>query len=365
MGLMKKILLMVLAASLSFLFSCRDSILGPDPPNTPAASFEFLWKEFDRYYPLFGIKNIDWNKVHDRYRAEITDSTTDSELWNIVTEMLGELNDPHISLAQKSTGKIFVSGSIQPGNMTDFSLNNVLFNYLGGNYEVDKERIIYWGKFPRLSIGYLYIATFAGPEDGWAGRIDSVLDQIDSLGAVIVDLRGNGGGRSQNLDYIVSSFIDRKITYAKMTYRSGPGLQDFAPLQDMSIEPRPGGARFTGSVVLLTNRYSASASDYFNWILKEYMPNVTTIGDTTTGVFGAKTDYKTLPNGWLLSFSGTLVYSMNGIPLDSLGGIAPDVLVLNNPEEVILGKDSVLEYAIHTLEADPKARPAIRHPAAP
>src|SRR6266496_2248403 len=79
-----------------FLISCEDTLLGPDPENTSINNFDIIWKEFDRYYPSFELKHIDWDGLNSRYRKIITSGTNEVELWKCISGMLNYLNDIHV-----------------------------------------------------------------------------------------------------------------------------------------------------------------------------------------------------------------------------------------------------------------------------
>ena len=50
-----------------------------------------LWSALDRHYCFFQYKNVDWQEVHDRYAAKISNSMTSEELFRVCSEMLKEL----------------------------------------------------------------------------------------------------------------------------------------------------------------------------------------------------------------------------------------------------------------------------------
>ena len=53
--------------------------------NDAETNFELLWEEFNELYALFGRKGIDWEDVYDTYRPQVTPSTGEEELFQIVT----------------------------------------------------------------------------------------------------------------------------------------------------------------------------------------------------------------------------------------------------------------------------------------
>jgi hypothetical protein len=59
--------------------------------------------------------------------------------------------------------------------------------------------------------------------------------------------------------------------------------------------------------------------------------------------------FRILPNGWIYTFSSRLTESLDGVALDSIGGVKPDIYI-NNEEYIPNGIDSVLGTAINYLE---------------
>ena len=94
----------------------------------PEHNFEVLWQTFDRNYALFGPKRIDWDALYRVYRPKVTPETTDEELFDVTSRLLGHLNDNHVTLS--GDGRSFRSGILfemngdgfQQQEMEDFSI---------------------------------------------------------------------------------------------------------------------------------------------------------------------------------------------------------------------------------------------------
>ena len=72
-----------------------------DPEN----NFVVLWKTFNKRYPFFELRNVDWNKQYQFYRPKVDSKTSDDELFNIFCQMLDPLNDGHVELVGKVGGE--------------------------------------------------------------------------------------------------------------------------------------------------------------------------------------------------------------------------------------------------------------------
>src|SRR5512134_1717668 len=79
-------------AMLLSLQSC-DSFFEAEPENNPEAIFEDLWNTYNEEYAVFEERNIDWNDLYEGFRPSITASTSDDELFAIISQMLAYLDD--------------------------------------------------------------------------------------------------------------------------------------------------------------------------------------------------------------------------------------------------------------------------------
>lgn len=60
--------------------------------------FDFYWQQIADDYPLFGQRPIDWNELRRRYRAAAPAARAPHQFYHLLTGMLSELNDLHVSL---------------------------------------------------------------------------------------------------------------------------------------------------------------------------------------------------------------------------------------------------------------------------
>lgn len=61
-------------------------------------AFDFYWQRLADDYPLFGDQKIDWNELRSRYRAAVPFAQEPHEFYHLLTGMLSELGDLHVSL---------------------------------------------------------------------------------------------------------------------------------------------------------------------------------------------------------------------------------------------------------------------------
>ena len=140
-----------------------------------------------------------------------------------------------------------------------------------------KDRLGRVGKIGVISLPSFYrnfAATAADEEKSAAVDVEKVLNQFTEAGgvdAVVMDLRGNGGGSLIESIEVSGHFIDQ-----------GPVVQVKDPTGRVKeLEDEIPGALYTGPLIVICNRMSASASEIFAGVIKDYRRGIV-IGDSTT-----------------------------------------------------------------------------------
>lgn len=61
-------------------------------------NFERLWRAVDVAYPYFDRKPVDWDEVYTRYRPQIEATSDDEAYYQLLDNMMGELQDAHTGI---------------------------------------------------------------------------------------------------------------------------------------------------------------------------------------------------------------------------------------------------------------------------
>jgi hypothetical protein len=320
---------------LCILLASCDALVGPDPENTPESNFEIFWKEFDRDYALFLYKGINWDSLYSVYRPQVTRTTSGRELFSILSSLLANLKDGHTSL-HSPYGDYFYTElrDASPGN---FNLKDVQTRYLKNQFTNGSYLCGTVGD----SLAYIFISSFG---DGSYGALDEILTRFHSSKGLVLDVRDNSGGDAGNADFILQRFVETRTLVAYVQDRSGPKHSDLTDLIPVYVDPA--GVRFTRPVAILTNRQSASASEWFTSGFK-ILPRTITVGDTTAG--GASSPiFRELPNGWSYRIPREIFFSPIRQTVEGIG-IAPDFPVWISKADSLAGRDPILERAIDLL----------------
>ena len=322
-----------LFAVLLSLASCVDI---EEYEDTPQGNFEALWQIIDEHYCFLDYKKenigLDWQAVKGKYQVRIHDNMTKLQLFEVLTDLLAELQDGHVNLTTSHDfGRNWSWFENYPTNLSD----TLLRRYMGTDYKIAAGL-----KYKILddNTGYIRYESFS---DGIGeGNLDEVLTHLILCRALIIDIRGNGGGELTNAEMLAGRFCNEKTLVGYVQHKTGPGHSDFSSMEARYLEPAKG-VRWHKKVYVLTNRHVYSAAKEFTMYMKA-LPNVTVVGDQTGGGAGMPFS-STLPNGWVVRFSAVPMFDHNGKSTEF--GIAPDYKVDLTDEDFLKGEDTIIEFA--------------------
>lgn len=307
-----------------------------DFENSAGGNFEALWQLIDERYCFFAQAEkefgLDWNTVYDKYKPIADTCRNEQELFDLMGDMLRELRDGHVNLTSIYGTSYYWDWHLQyPINFSD-SLQR---GYLGTDFKLTNG--IKYNILPD-SIGYVYVESFSGSFG--TNNLTLMLNTLKECKAIILDIRGNGGGKITSAEKLASIFIKEKIHYGYMQHKTGKGHNDFSTPEPLYLEPSEG-SLWLRPVVVLTNRSVYSAANHFVLIMRE-LPHVAIVGDNTGGGSGMPLN-STLPNGWQVRLSACPTLDVNHRHTEF--GIEPDFKVNITSEDWNRGRDTIIERA--------------------
>lgn len=305
--------------------------------NTPEGNFEALWKIIDEHYCFLDYKNkeygLDWDRVHDEYKDRLAPGMSNKQLFDVLEDMLDELRDGHVNLVSKDRVSQYREWyDSYPRNFSD-SIQSI---YLGREY-----RYASGLKYTVLedNIGYIYCESF---QSGIGeGNLDEILSALAACNSLIIDVRNNGGGNLTTAERLAARFTNERLLVGYMSYKTGPGHNDFSSPEAVYLEPSSGRVRWQKQAAVLTNRRSYSATNDFVNKMKQ-TGRVAVIGDRTGGGSGLPFSSE-LPNGWSVRFSASPMYGPDMQQLEF--GIDPDIKADMTAEDYARGIDTLIEKA--------------------
>ncbi|MDP3371009.1 MAG: S41 family peptidase, partial [Brevundimonas sp.] len=189
------------------------------------------------------------------------------------------------------------------------------------------------------------VLTVDGFEQGLGRWMGEQLVGLSPETDVVIDLRGNPGGRLAEADAVLSCFLPRDQPWAARTGRSG-----------RRVELRTAGgcgdldAPVGNDVAVLVDANSRSAAELTPAALQEARRAVV-IGAPTAGAVLISQE-TSLPDGGRLSLSRADFVTAGGVRLEKRG-VTPDVTAPLTPEDQRAGRDPGLEAALAALRAEP------------
>ncbi len=177
------------------------------------------------------------------------------------------------------------------------------------------------------NIGYLELTGFSGNENA-GDTAAAAMNFLANADAVIIDLRGNGGGSPYTIQFISSYFLEKRTHLNSFQWRGQDEIQEFWTLPSV-----PGKRLYDKDLYILTSPRTFSAAEEFTYNLKN-LKRATIVGETTGG--GAH------PGGSRIVDDGFFVWIPSGRAINPITktnwegtGIEPHIAV---PQEKALDK---------------------------
>jgi carboxyl-terminal processing protease len=378
------------------LNSCQKLLIKPDPTGESERNFEIFWNDLNNGYPYFAEDGINWKDRHDQYRKLVTKSTTTSQLYNYMTQMLAGFSDGHLSVSYGSNS--YSNEKVQPNLgeliranssgslLSNTSDNNRLINdYLG--FQVSNPA----HTFESINNNYLSSSQTVTANDGFVnssettvaihGKIDSkysalkniyyvnistfnteysIENMLESIilnnnpEAIILDLRMNGGGSLGLMWDAMSVFMPSSVSELKYAYskeKVGPLPGNFGPEKYFAIFGKDNIKFLNKPIVVLTNRVTISAAEHATMALREMKKfnfRIKIVGDYTFGATSFIVE-RTLPNGIQYTLVNSKTSDINHNVVEKTG-VRPDEQVFLTSDAVKSGRDEQMERAIDIIK---------------
>lgn len=317
------------------LMSCEQAFMKPTPATTPKAIFEQVWSFVNNKYSFLAYKNVDWDQAYKTYSPKVNDSMTEEQLFKVCYDMLYELKDEHVNLITR------FNISHNPEVFFDYP-ENFFGNVLARNYFNGRQQRIdqTFGLYDFGDVIYIRYASFSDNISDYA--MDYIIDKTKDRKGLIIDVRNNGGGATGNLNTLTARLIKEKTEMGTERHKSGPGKDNFRE-EKISVSVQADAKKYIDKpLVILTNRGSYSATNFFAAYMKG-LPNVTLVGDVTGGGGGLPTATE-LSNGWVLRVSGSQFIDRRGENIEN--GVKPDIKIDILKADIDKGKDTILEKGL-------------------
>lgn len=169
------------------------------------------------------------------------------------------------------------------------------------------------------NIRYLKIAGFEWVGDETGQAYDDAMRFLKGGDAVIIDLRGNGGGSAEAVQYAISHFI--KAGTLEITFLHA-GQE---PMQTRVLDNLPAGRMIGKPLYVLIDKGVGSAAESFAYDVQQFKLG-TLIGATTAGAANNNDFFPVAPAYMLSVSTGRPVHAVSRSNWEG-AGVAPDVAI--------------------------------------
>lgn len=182
-------------------------------------------------------------------------------------------------------------------------------------------------------------------------ELANIMDRVKKHHALILDLRGNGGGLVVMLKRLIGYFFEQDIKVSELKYRKEVKTE---------MADSKGSGGFKGKLIVLIDSRSASASEIFSRVIQLEKRGIV-VGDRSAGAVMQSRQYGHEVGIGVISFYGASITNADVVMKDGKSlehvGVTPDELLLPTPADLAANRDPVLSRAaaLVGLTLDPEA----------
>lgn len=363
--------------------------------------FDRVWSEVQRGYYDPTLHGVDWNAARATFRPQALAASDERGLYRVINAMLDLLDDGHaaasppaavrrqeaqfarravmgLTLMRGETPDDWTVERVRPGSPAEaagvqmgWALNSVdgkpwgpdvetydgvpvqlvLTDDAGQRREIALTPRVMEAIEPftadksRPGVLVLRVEQFDKGLGAWMGsELEGLPPDVD----VVLDLRGNPGGRLMEAESVLTCFLPRDQVWATRTGRSGRPVV-LRAAGDCGDRRDP----LANDVAVLVDQGSRSAAELTPAALQEARRGIV-VGEKTGGsvLIAQETN---LPDGGRLTLSRADFVTSGGVRLEKRG-VTPDIAAPRTVAQRRAGDDPTLEAAIAALRAEERAR---------
>lgn len=293
-----------------------------------------------KHYSYYDRLGIDWDDLVARQRDALVAAKTPAEFARIAGMVLARAKDKHLWFrVGNTTIPSYVNPSVPNANFK-------LLPKIVPGWQI-RCRGVASGRWSD-GIGYLLIDSWDRSNDELVKTVLQVLREMHDAPALVIDVRGNGGGSEPLAAEVAGCFVDSPRLYARHVYRDPDRPGGFTTPRDRWLQPNHDGPAFRGRVAVLTGPAVMSSCEAFLLMMKQ-VPGAVLVGARSQGSSGNPQPYD-LGNGVTVFLPSWKSMTPDGHELEGQG-IAPDIEVRAAPNDFATS-DPVLEAALARLRND-------------
>lgn len=392
-------LLALVAILVTSLSGCRKEFPTTVDPRQQiitnwSDAFQGFWDGMNYNYVFWSVDPTNWDDVYAEYKPKFVglktgDPADDAKAIELFKELSSTLIDHHMNIAIKTDGMeeaVYIEPSSNEITKRDYYHEEydkgllyiaVKHNDAGGRisnlvYEqqfsdsksmryIDMLSYLIDGDIAYITFNTFYIASAIdnepeGPIARAYNNFIKIINDTPNLKGVVIDIRQNGGGSTDDFNYIVTPFLKTRALFGYTRSKNGLGRLDYAPWVPMELDPKQNvfNRSLDIPIIALVDLNSVSMSEMSTQTLKQ-MPNGYAIGERTWGghgPLGAEFDFLYTGSFDVGANKIISVYTSNWMSVDSEKncyegiGVKPDIEVLLDLDAMNNGVDNQLERAL-------------------
>lgn len=169
-------------------------------------------------------------------------------------------------------------------------------------------------------------------------EVDDMMSKAKKHKALILDMRGNGGGSEVTLLRLIGHFFDKEVKIGDLKRRK----------EAKPLVAKPRGDTFKGQVVVLVDSRSGSSAEIFARVMQLEKRGIV-IGDRTAGAVMRSRYYSRTLGVDIVTLYGATVTDADLVMTDGKSlertGVTPETVMLPTAADMAANRDTVLSHA--------------------
>lgn len=228
---MKKFVIMLMITVLGIITIGCSSTQGSElSTKEKVEDFEYMYKVIKEGYPYLEVNkrlnNVDWLANKEAYLDRVKATTNDEEFISEMTDIVGDLNNGHTMVINSKEIYTFLESVLAKAGWYDFWKDEHVVNRyksIGDNKESTKQPIVKKDITTKdvidKKVGYIHLPQMYMESENVTMKdieadmklIDDYVRTLENHQALIIDIRGNGGGADSYWSSIVSKITKKDI----------------------------------------------------------------------------------------------------------------------------------------------------------
>jgi len=281
--------------------------------------------------------DINWPAVFESNRKRLEAARSPREFAQLAAKLMSKAQDKHLLLKY---GEEIIPSYVNPvtPNVNFRQLPQLIPNWK------QHSPVLASGRWED-GVAYLWIGSWSRGKIRELAPIFDVIKKFQDSPALIIDVRGNGGGDERIARSVAGCFIDKPTVYAKHVVVDLDESSGFSTPHERIVAPNAERAAYRGKLAVLSGPVVMSSCEAFLLMMKQ-VPGTVLVGAASQGYSGNPQPVE-LDNGVVALLPCWKAMTVDGIEFEGIG-IEPDISV-SASREILEREDPVIDAALAHL----------------